>query len=159
MHDWLSFRFLGLYVPEVPPKKAIGNKDSKFIEERRFQLEDFLQSLTRHTYLYKSDDFSAWVRSTSSNDLFASLKEKVRNNIKSMSVQNIDGELVDRIERYEDILVQIRTSTDYDKRAIENKELHKMIDMTSRFANVNIPWLKNMASNLKQLAEKNEKYL
>lgn len=87
LHDWLSWRFLGLYVPEVPPKKAIGNKDSKFIEERRFQLEDFLHNLTRHQYLYKSDDFRTWVRSTGSNDLFSPMKEKIRNNIKSLSVQ------------------------------------------------------------------------
>ena len=51
LHDWLSFRFEGLYIPEIPPKKAIGNKDSKFVEERRLLLEMFLVNLTRHTYL------------------------------------------------------------------------------------------------------------
>ena len=42
---------------------------------------------------------------------------------------------------------------------MDNLEIYKMIETTVRFLNSNIPWIKNMASNLKQLAEKNEKYL
>lgn len=56
-------------------------------------------------------------------------------------------------------MLQIRGSSDYENKTMDNLEIYKMIETTLRFLNTNIPWIKNMASNLKQLAEKNEKYL
>lgn len=35
LHEYLTFRYQGLYVPEIPPKKSFGKKEPKFIEERR----------------------------------------------------------------------------------------------------------------------------
>jgi sorting nexin-1/2 len=37
----LSSNWPGIYIPSVPPKKAIGNKDIEFIVERRYFLERF----------------------------------------------------------------------------------------------------------------------
>ena len=37
----LSTNWPGIYIPSVPPKKAIGNKDIEFIVERRYFLERF----------------------------------------------------------------------------------------------------------------------
>lgn len=159
LHDWLSKRYFGLYIPEIPPKKAIGNKDSKFIEERRFMLEDFLHNLTRHKYLYSSDEYNAWVRTNNTVDRASSHKEKIKNKIKSINVPNVDGELIDRIERYDLILSQLRKTPEFEKKIIDSNELLKIIDNTYRFANINIPWLKNMSNVFKNLSDKNERYL
>lgn len=63
LHDLLAERFKGLYVPQIPPKKALGNKDDKFIEERRALLQDFLVNIHRFQYLWQSEEFSAFIRS------------------------------------------------------------------------------------------------
>ena len=39
----LCARWPGLFVPCIPPKKAVGNKDARFIIERRYFLERFLK--------------------------------------------------------------------------------------------------------------------
>ncbi len=38
LHEILSKRFPGIPIPIVPPKKAIGNKDLTFIQDRTFYL-------------------------------------------------------------------------------------------------------------------------
>lgn len=39
----LTVNWPGIYIPSVPEKKAIGNKDIAFILERRYYLERFLK--------------------------------------------------------------------------------------------------------------------
>lgn len=42
----LETRWPGIPIPQLPPKKAIGNKEIKFINERRFYLERFLKKMS-----------------------------------------------------------------------------------------------------------------
>ena len=83
LHEWLTQRYQGLYIPEIPQKKAIGNREFKFIEERRFLLQEFLMNLTKHKYLWTSDEYTAWVRTSSAQDLVANLKDKTRRQLKA----------------------------------------------------------------------------
>jgi len=63
----LANRWPGVYVPKVPPKKAIvipltlsssqGNKDTKFINERMFYLEKFLRKLGNQKHFVQSEEF------------------------------------------------------------------------------------------------------
>lgn len=39
LRDTIGKRWPGIPIPNVPPKKSIGNKDQVFIQERRFYLE------------------------------------------------------------------------------------------------------------------------
>jgi hypothetical protein len=43
LRQTLCVRWPGLFVPSIPPKKAVGNKDVRFIIERRYFLERFLK--------------------------------------------------------------------------------------------------------------------
>ncbi|KAM7371087.1 hypothetical protein PAMP_010583 [Pampus punctatissimus] len=43
LHNHLRTQFLQVDTFNFPPKKAIGNKDAKFVEERRKQLQDYLR--------------------------------------------------------------------------------------------------------------------
>lgn len=35
----------GIYIPPIPPKKMIGNKNEQFLEERKYFLQRFLQKI------------------------------------------------------------------------------------------------------------------
>jgi hypothetical protein len=39
-------RWPSCYVPPIPPKKAVGNKSTKFVEDRKQFLEQFLIKLS-----------------------------------------------------------------------------------------------------------------
>lgn len=43
LRQTLSQRWPGLFIPCIPPKKAVGNKDVIFIIERRYFLERFVK--------------------------------------------------------------------------------------------------------------------
>lgn len=44
------------------PKKAIGNKDVKFINERRFYLERFLKKMSPFEFMLESSEFKIFTR-------------------------------------------------------------------------------------------------
>lgn len=48
----LAANYPGLYVPGIPPKKTVGNKDVDFIVERRYFLERFLLNVHKNSYLH-----------------------------------------------------------------------------------------------------------
>ena len=70
-------RWPGVYVPPIPEKKAVGNMDSKFIEERRSLLEKFCLKVAQLPHLFYSDEFKLFTRS-SNIDLEKVLINKIK---------------------------------------------------------------------------------
>ncbi len=58
----LCQRWPGLFVPSIPPKKAVGNKDVFFIVERRYFLERFLKQMSQFSILLNSEEFRIFAR-------------------------------------------------------------------------------------------------
>jgi len=50
-------RWPGCYIPALPPKKPMGNKDSLFVEDRTKLLDFFLRNISEIAYLYYSEEF------------------------------------------------------------------------------------------------------
>ena len=62
LYGKLEARWPGIPIPCLPPKKAIGNKDVKFINERRFYLERFLKKMSPFEFLLDSAEFKIFSR-------------------------------------------------------------------------------------------------
>ena len=62
LHSVLEARWPGIPIPTLPPKKAIGNKDIKFINERRFYLERFLKKMASFEFILNSVEFQNFSR-------------------------------------------------------------------------------------------------
>jgi sorting nexin-1/2 len=62
LRELLTRRFPGVPVPQVPPKKAIGNKDVTFIQDRTFYLQRFLRKLARFQFIIESPEMQAFCR-------------------------------------------------------------------------------------------------
>ena len=58
----LTQRWPGIFIPALPPKKAMGNKDVKFIIERRYFLERFILQLSRVSFLINQEEFRIFAR-------------------------------------------------------------------------------------------------
>lgn len=63
----LKARYQGLYVPNLPPKKKMGNKDQEFVDQRCFFLNQFFKQLVRCPYLYESEELQQFLRPTQDN--------------------------------------------------------------------------------------------
>ena len=57
LHDALMKRWPGIFIPQIPKKKAIGNKDRVYLMERRFYLERFLRNLAKFDFIIESPEF------------------------------------------------------------------------------------------------------
>jgi sorting nexin-1/2 len=58
----LASRWPGVYIPAIPEKKLMGNKDDNFVEERRALLERFMKEIAKFDYLTNSKEFSVFAR-------------------------------------------------------------------------------------------------
>lgn len=58
LREKLRERWPGIYIPNTPPKKAVGNMDQKFIEKRTRLLNDFCFRLGRIPYLLDSQEIN-----------------------------------------------------------------------------------------------------
>ncbi len=55
-------RMPGIFIPSIPPKKAIGNKNDRFLEERKYFLQRFLRLSCRIQNIIKSEEFRLFSR-------------------------------------------------------------------------------------------------
>ena len=62
LYDCLGKRWPGIVLPQVPPKKAMGNKDIIFLQERRFYLERFLRKLSQYDFIINGEEFQVFSR-------------------------------------------------------------------------------------------------
>jgi hypothetical protein len=62
LRNALRDRWPGVFVPAIPPKKATGNKDDKYIEYRRYFLQRFMRQIGNHSHLLNSDEFKLFAR-------------------------------------------------------------------------------------------------
>jgi sorting nexin-1/2 len=100
----LSKRFPGIPIPIVPPKKAIGNKDLTFVQDRTFYLQRFLRKLARFDFIIESQEFQAFARpangmkvETALTRLMPMTTAQLHDRIKAIT--DCDVESVDTLER------------------------------------------------------------
>jgi len=62
LREALTTRWPGIYFPPIPPKKHVGNKTSKFVEDRRYFLERFLRKIANHDFILISEEFKIFSR-------------------------------------------------------------------------------------------------
>ena len=64
LHLSLLERWPGCYVPAIPEKSVIGDKEEAFVEQRRSLLERFMRECGKYEYLIESKEFKIFTRST-----------------------------------------------------------------------------------------------
>ena len=62
-------RWPGIYIPEIPPKKAVGNMNKDFVEKRKQQLSRFVVCISNQENIYYSEEFQLFhLGGTEGND-------------------------------------------------------------------------------------------
>lgn len=55
-------RWVGFYIPGIPPKKPIGNKEDIVVKERWYLLNRFLQEVSKIPHLWESEEMGIFLR-------------------------------------------------------------------------------------------------
>ena len=80
LHEKLVQGWPGIPIPCLPPKKAIGNKDLQFINERRFYLERFLKKISAFKFILNGQEFTIFSRPPGDIDKYLSGVKKPTTN-------------------------------------------------------------------------------
>lgn len=101
----LAERWPGIYIPNVPHKKIVGNLETSFIELRCRQLDTFSNKLCKMPYLFFSDEVKYFLTSDdvekalnklpkeNYDELLMKYKKQFVNIIKEGSNQNIEDDI------------------------------------------------------------------
>ena len=112
LYDTLRKRWPGIVIPICPPKKAMGNKDIIFLQERRFYLERFMRKICVYDFILNSEEFLLFSRpqgldveksmtrmvKLSSNQLFERLRDATHTDIEGLTDQDrgvLDTQIVE----------------------------------------------------------------
>jgi sorting nexin-1/2 len=58
----LCKRWPGIPIPALPPKKALGNKNLTFVQDRTYYLQRFMRKAARFTFIIESPEFMLFSR-------------------------------------------------------------------------------------------------
>ena len=144
LFEILSQRYEGLYLPYFPPKQTFGTTDSKFIENRRQLLQEFLRNLSRYSYLWQGEEFHAWVRY--SQHPFRDFRNP----------GSTDQQFLARLNRLTVINLKL---LGINKDQTMCPDMIKMLNTISKadtFCVNNITWMRELANFFKQMADKYE---
>jgi hypothetical protein len=112
----------------------------------------------RHDYLWQSEEFEGFVRSTPEHDLLPNLKEKIKfENGKHVKEEvTIEPDILERIYRYERIMKGLIYRNAEVKKFIlrPTDQMEDLFNKTKVFTDSTIPWFKNLIPVLKTLMDK-----
>ncbi|EGR33888.1 PX domain protein, partial [Ichthyophthirius multifiliis] len=143
--DFYHFRQLlvslwpGCFIPPLPSKKVIGNKETRFLEDRRKFLQYFMVKLSNLPYLWYSEEIKQFIRNNNNQDF-----EKI---ITNMPKQSND-----------DIINKYKTTFSYLSGKEINGELNMKILTFKNFLKVAVSNLKKMKCFCRQLSLSKEKF-
>jgi hypothetical protein len=64
LHVTLAARWPGCFIPCIPEKQILGDKEDGFIEERRSLLDRFIRECAKFEFILESQEFKIFARQT-----------------------------------------------------------------------------------------------
>ncbi|KAL4502499.1 hypothetical protein ABPG72_012086 [Tetrahymena utriculariae] len=137
-------RWPGCFIPPLPSKKAIGNTESGFLNERKKYLHTFCNRIAKLGYLYYSAEFQLFIRHKSKEEISKKLQtledisvvtiiEKFKGQFYQLSGKEVTPELQNSIQKFQQFL---KTSKEIlrDQRATieELAQSRKKTDLSQR---------------------------
>jgi len=129
----LVTRWPGCYIPPLPPKSVTKSNDSKFIEERRKQLQSFCKKVGDLSFLHYSEEYQIFLRSgnpdlekTYAPMLKVSPEEivlKYSTTFSSLSGKELNNEVVNRIHLFKVFLQKTQGYFENFKKVAKNVTL------------------------------------
>jgi hypothetical protein len=110
-------------------------------------------NVTKHDYLWQSEEFEGFVRSTPDHDLLPNLKEKIKFENGKHVKENvtIEPDILERIYRYDKIMKTL-TARNVEAKKFINRPSFQMEDLLTKtkvFTESTIPWFKMVIPILK----------
>ena len=106
-------RWPGVFVPNIPHKKTVGNKDKEIVGMRVEMINRFLKKLSKIDYLYNSDEMQLFLQNSSN-------VSKTLDNIKEDSYEEL-------LKKYSSVFTDYDDNFDTLEGKTEQDEFHKKL--------------------------------
>ena len=106
-------RWPGVFVPNIPHKKTVGNKDKEIVGMRVEMINRFLKKLSKIDYLYNSDEMELFLQNSSN-------VSKTLDNIKEDSYEEL-------LKKYSSVFTDYDDNFDTLESKTEQDEFHKKL--------------------------------
>ncbi|CAD8163391.1 unnamed protein product [Paramecium octaurelia] len=137
IRQFLITKWPGCYIPPLPPRKAIGNMDQKFIDDRMHSLQDWMRIMAQTKYFWYSEEFQLFIKAN--GDI-----EKALTQVPKLTYDEI-------INKYQE------TFTDLSGREINRELIQKITDFHLFLKRVN-PMVENFKQIAKNIAEARQNF-
>ena len=136
LRAYMKGKWLGLYVPGVPPKKVIvsviqGAMQPAAVESRRKLLDSFCLAIAQTGYLYASEEFQLFIRGrdtfekettrlpqpqlTQTRQVYQVLFESEPDSTETASLSDFEHRLIDTIAQAKHLKVKLKSLVQYHK--------------------------------------------
>ena len=117
-YNTLLARWPGIYIPPIPPKKVGGNKDDKYLRERRIFLEKFIRVLGESDFLIESEEFKIFSRHTGNIDKVFKVLPRLTSDVLLKRFQScLDYNETPDINRTKNCVTEINEFSSFGKKA------------------------------------------
>ena len=109
-------RWPGVFIPNIPHKKTVGNKDKEIVDMRIEMINRFLKKLSKIDYLYNSDEMELFLQNSSN-------VSKTLDSIKDETYEELLKKYSSVFTDYDDNFDQLAGKSDQDefgKKLIQN---------------------------------------
>ncbi|CAD8144958.1 unnamed protein product [Paramecium octaurelia] len=140
IRQFLLTKWPGCYIPPVPPKKAFGNMEQQFIDERREMLEDFLKRIATLKFLWYSEEFQIFLKTPGEIEKALLSIPKVTNDeiinkyqdtFSELSGREINREIIQKINDFKAFIKKVQPMVQNFKQIAKNiaeaKQSHQII--------------------------------
>ncbi|CAD8137699.1 unnamed protein product [Paramecium octaurelia] len=168
IRSFLLTKWPGCYIPPVPPRKAFGNMEQQFIDERRLMLEDFLKKIATLKYLWYSEEFQIFLKTPGEIEKALLSIPKITNeeiinkyqeSFSELSGKEINREIISKINDFKAYIKKIQPMVQNFKQIAKNIAEAKSAHQTSliHFITIFVPEYENNV--LLEYAEQKEKLI
>ncbi|KAM3139233.1 hypothetical protein pb186bvf_008643 [Paramecium bursaria] len=125
----LISKWPGCYIPPLPPKKALGNLDQEFIDDRMKHLEDFVKKIAQTKYLWYSEEFQIFIKQNGDIEKLLQQVPKITNDeiinkyqetFADLSGKEINTLVVQKIQEFNNFLKKVTPMVENFKQIAKN---------------------------------------
>ncbi|CAD8158122.1 unnamed protein product [Paramecium pentaurelia] len=134
IRQMLVHKWPGCYIPPLPPRKALGNMDQKFIDDRMHSLQEWMRTISQLKYFWYSEEFQSFIKVNGDIEkalaqvpklTYEEIINKYQDTFTDLSGREINRDLVQKINDFHQFLRKVSPMMENFKQIAKNIQLSR----------------------------------
>ncbi|CAD8056206.1 unnamed protein product [Paramecium primaurelia] len=134
IRQMLVHKWPGCYIPPLPPRKALGNMDQKFIDDRMHSLQEWMRTISQLKYFWYSEEFQSFIKVNGDIEkalaqvpklTYEEIINKYQDTFTDLSGREINRDIVQKINDFHQFLRKVSPMMENFKQIAKNIQLSR----------------------------------